>query len=185
MRYAVAVALVALAACGSQNAATGTRPVRSTAACTDAGAYETLRYFVCATTSGMHYGKLAVRENGVVRALRVPFPETIGRWRWAAISPDGRWLLAQLSAGCGTTKTFFVSAESGRPRAVVAVRGEAVDSEAFGWTSDGRAIVWFPADVGCLSGLGREGVYLVRPGGRPVFWRVRAPKRSLTPRDVG
>jgi hypothetical protein len=185
MRYVVALMLLALAGCGSREAATSTRTLTSTAACADAGTYEMRRYFVCRTTTGLHNGKLTVREDGVVRTLRVQLPDRYGKWEWAAISPDGRWLLAQFAAPCETPKAFFVPAEGGRPRAAAADRGYALESQAFGWTSDGRAIVWFPAQAACASGIGREGIYLVRPGGKPVFWRVRAPERSLVARAVG
>jgi hypothetical protein len=183
---AVAFALAALVSCGPhETESVASRTVNSTTRCADAGAHGTRRYLVCATTTALHNGVLVVEEGGLRRVLRVPLPDRYGQWKWAAVSPDGRWLLAQLAADCETSKVFFVPARGGRTWPAAAEDGYALESKAYGWTTDGRAIVWFPARAGCASGIGREGIYLVRPGGRPAFWRTRAPTRSVMPRDLG
>jgi hypothetical protein len=183
---AAVLAMLPLASCGSeQPEAMQVRPAEATSHCARAGAHGSRKYFVCPTTTGLHNGELRVEDERNVGVLRVPLPDRDGQWKWAAVSPDGRWLLVQFAAPCETPKAFFVPTRGGRAIAAAAEDGFALESEAFGWTTDGRAIVWFPAQAACASGIGREGIYLVRPGGKPVFWRVRTPQRSLVARDVG
>jgi hypothetical protein len=87
---------------------------------------------------------------------------------------------------------FFVDASSGEPASVTGAytrRAPPPDSLAFGWSTDGRAIVIAPDHPGC--GLTEDpGVFLVSPDGRRE--RIApAPEaggpelqRSLRPRSV-
>ena len=119
-------------------------------------------------------GRVPVRRPGV----------GIGRWVWAAASPDGRQLLMQWSGECEVPLAFLVPAQGGRPRRLV---GKHVNSYALGWTTDGRAIVFVPAQPGC--GAGEDaGLFLIGPGGdreRIGPAAKRPPIRpSVRPRDA-
>jgi hypothetical protein len=102
----------------------------------------------------------------------------VGHWRWAAVSPDGSTLLAQWSAECEVPIAFFVSAAGGLPRAVTGERDwtTAPSSVALGWTTDGRAIVFLPAQS-CGQTFD-PGVYLVDPDGGMILAR---PATELPP----
>ena len=54
-------------------------------------------------------------------AGRVPIerPPGLGRWVWAAASPDGRTLLMQWSGECEVPLAFTAPVQGGRPRRVV------------------------------------------------------------------
>ena len=134
----------------------------------------------------------AMSEAGSVTAFydgdgRLPIrsPRGIGHWRWAALSPDGRTILAQWSAECEVPQAYLIDRERGRLRRVGGV------STALGWTTDGRAIVFLPADGGC-GGAEEPGVYLVSRDGRARMYiipsnRREPPRRlppSVTPRNL-
>ena len=117
---------------------------------------------------------------------RVPIerPSGVGRWVWAAASPDGRTLLMQWSAECEVPLAFLVPAQGGRPRRLA---GKHVNSMALGWTTDGRAIVFVPAEPGCGSGED-AGLFLIEPGGarERIGRAAKEPpiRPSVRPRDA-
>jgi hypothetical protein len=90
-----------------------------------------------------------------------------GWWIWAAASPDGKTILAQFSGECEVPMAFFVAATGGAPRSVsgsYTFSDPPEDSKALGWTTDGRAIVFIPAQPGCGS-TDRAGVFLMGMSG--------------------
>ena len=118
-------------------------------------------------------GRFEVGPPGARHHLRVkhPFGRTSGHlhglWAWAAASPDGKTILAQFYSECEVPTAFFVAAAGGTPRAVTGPYTHddpPEDSVALGWTSDGRAIVFFPAEPGC-GGTRKSGVYLISLSG--------------------
>jgi hypothetical protein len=92
--------------------------------------------------------------------IGAPPGRTLGGWRSAKLSPDGRTVLAQWSGECEVPDTFFVDVATGRPTAVIAE-----SSTSAGWRADGSAVIatgrW---ECGTP---GEPGVYAVAPGGRP------------------
>jgi len=94
-----------------------------------------------------------------------------GWWSWAAVSPDGRSIIAQWSGyECAGHRAALIV--DGRPRALTDG-----PSEARGWTTDGRAIVSARKDCGT------PGASLVSPDGErePI---AGSPERSLSPRSA-
>jgi hypothetical protein len=96
------------------------------------------------------------------RAVPVEAPEGIGRWRWAAVSPDGRTILAQWDADC--PRAFAIDAGTG-------ARRELGTGETLGWTTDGRAIV--------SGACGERGQYLYSLDGSRERWA--GPKDGPAP----
>jgi hypothetical protein len=101
-------------------------------------------------------------ENGTLTAFyygndRVPVesPPGIGNWRWAALSPDGRTILAQWAGDC--PQAYFADRGDGGLRPVSDF------SAALGWTTEGDAIVYVPSDGPCTGR--RPGVYFASPNG--------------------
>ena len=115
----------------------------------------------------------------------------VGHWRWAALSPDGSRFLAQWGAECEVPIAFFIPLEGGKP---VSVTGESdwtesPNTEGFGWTTDGRAIVFIPTRPACGAGLFRPGIYLIGEGcPQKLIWAGKEPparlEESLKPRTV-
>lgn len=104
-----------------------------------------------------------------------------GHWIWAAASPDGKAILAQWSGECEVPQTFLIDAARGKPRPVTGS-----GSEAYGWTTDGRAIVGRRADPGCSDGSA-PGLYLATPDGEATLVGKAVPRslqRTIAPRDV-
>lgn len=122
-------------------------------------------------------GRPAGTVSGIlVGGRRLPvdqMPER-GHWRWAAASPDGKTILAQWTGECEVPQAFLIDASGGRPR------GFGRDTSlALGWTTDGRAIVFRPAEAGCGT-ADDAGVYLVTPRGEAT--RI-APTHRASPPD--
>ena len=182
MRALLAAAVLALAACGGEEAerertAGGTETSGPPApTCVPAsGASVGRTYFVCRDQGRPPgHGRFLVEEAGRRRALDVESPTTspAGHWGWAAVSPDGKTLLAQWVAECEVPIAYFVPAAGGAPRPVVATDLESI---ALGWTADGLAEVALPRGV-CARGSLRPGVYTISPaGGKPRYVRPIDP----------
>jgi hypothetical protein len=130
--------------------------------------------------------------DGSTRRVRVRPPFEHGGWRWGALSPDGKTILAEWSGECEIPMAFFAPGSGGKPRSVSGPytrRRPPPNSQALGWTKGGRAIVFAPAEPGC-GGEDRPGVFLVTTGGRwtrlaDVRPHARSPiRRSSIPRTV-
>jgi hypothetical protein len=178
MRVVLAALVLALAACGGEQEADSVAsppPTDATAGaedCTQVDAAGDRAYLVCRARGPQlpAYGRFVVEEDGRRRELAVEAPTTApsGHWAWAAVSPDGETLLAQWIAECEVPVAYFVSAEGGIPRPVVA---KDVMSIALGWTREGAAEIALP-EGSCGGGAARPGVYTVRPaGGKPQYLR--------------
>ncbi len=144
-------------------------------------------------------GRFSVRRNGESRRLSVRHPLwrssdglIHGSWDWAAASPDGRTILAQWSGECEIPMAFFVAASGGKPASVTGHhtrRAPPPNSIAYGWSTDGRAIVIVPRRPGC-GGADGSGVFLIEVNGRKK--RIAPapepgapePQLSLRPRSV-
>jgi hypothetical protein len=122
-------------------------------------------------------------ERRLLAVDRPPSPEGVGNWSWAAASPDGRTILAQWRRECEVPEAYFIPADGGRPRSVTDGFKHPPNSIALGWSTDGRAIVFMPADPACGHDLD-PGLYLITPSGqRTLLARTtrNAPPRSLKP----
>lgn len=84
--------------------------------------------------------------------------DTDGHWRFAFLSPDGAWVLAQWS-GCDSPGAFLIDVSSSERVPVAALE---LSSLAIGWSTDGQAIVGTP-DGGCSAERSERGTYLVDP----------------------
>lgn len=151
------------------------------------------------TAHGEH-GTFVLGEGDTAELVDVPSPGPTptapdagraGHWAWAALSPDGTTLIAQWSGECESPVAFFVSLPAGAPRPATGELdwAKAPESEALGWTNDGRAIVFLPRPGGCGSAPGKPGVYAYdQPGAGERLLathdRPTSPvRRSLVPRD--
>jgi hypothetical protein len=135
------------------------------------------------------FARLVVQDQ----ALPVDPISEPGWWSWAAAAPDGRTILAQWTSytsyihatgSCSVPQSALIPADGGRPQPVAT--GPAVP---LGWTTDGRAIVFRPADSGCEGA--DPGVYLVTRDGEATLLeptdRDEPPaglKPSIEPRTV-
>jgi Tol biopolymer transport system component len=118
--------------------------------------------------------------------------DLIGSWQWAAASPDGRTILVQWSAECEIPMAFLVAVADGRPASVTGkyTRDDPPpNSTALGWSDDGRAIVFIPAETGC-GGTDESGVFLIDLAGNKTRIGRASPDarldrhRSLRPRSL-
>jgi hypothetical protein len=75
------------------------------------------------------------------------------------LSADRSFLLLQWSGECEAQSTWLVSADGGKPRAILP-DGE---SRALGWARDGRARILLPRAVCAGNGNRPAGIYLVDP----------------------
>jgi hypothetical protein len=151
---------------------------------TFACALEGLTRFVCPT---YHEGSDTTGFLVDGRPLPVDLVPGVGHWRWAAASPDGKTILAQWSAECEVPQAYLLDAEGGKPRPLAP---DYAFSEAYGWTTDGRAIVFLPKLPACGTEF-KPGLYLISPDGRQRTRIVPARrgvepllKPSLRPRTV-
>jgi hypothetical protein len=151
--------------------------------CDAAGKHDGLVYRVC--YSSPNERGLNVVRDGRVEEVPVEDPSAtgIGHWRWAALSPDGQTFLATWSAECEVPIAFTFPAGGGRPEPVTGEQDwtKAPESEALGWTTDGKPIVRLREGV-CGTGAEAPGTYVFEDG---------EPRRvddgleeSLEPRDV-
>jgi hypothetical protein len=153
---------------------------------------------LCSEPNANDHGRFVLASGTTARELAVspPGPTAtatgagkVGHWAWAAVSPDGKTLLAQWSAECEVPIAFFVDAKGGRP---TAVSGEgdwarSPESVALGWTRDGRALVFLPEGPACGTGSMVPGVYAYsRSGdGELIVRGKRSPiEGSTSPRSV-
>jgi hypothetical protein len=199
-RLAVGFALLALGGCGGNEQ----RPYFASEppidpGCLPAGREGSLSFRACYHSSpasgppppSERHGSLEVSKNaGPWRRLAVPHPlgakpgePAAGHWEWAAVSPDGKWLLAQWTAECEVPIAFFVPADGGDAIPVGHDRYGPATSKALGWTRDGRGIVELPG-LSCGSTIRRPGTYVLRPHGKPQYWQpVDRLTRSTAARD--
>jgi hypothetical protein len=135
--------------------------------CNPAGKLTTGRLVVCAPrlNSGGN-GWFTVEGRGLEVDFPFPWSDTaIGHWRWAAASPDGRTILAQWSGECEVPMAFFIPAAGGKPQSVTGPYSRndyPPNSTAYGWTTDGRAIVFVPREPACGSSE-KSGIFLIHP----------------------
>jgi hypothetical protein len=148
---------------------------------------------LCFRANRNEHGTLVAKQGSTLRilSLRPPGPTRsasdagrVGHWAWAALSPNGETFLAQWSAECEVPISFFVR-PGARPTPVTGEQdwAKTPESHAYGWTTDGRAIVQLPHGV-CGGSARKAGVYLISPAGAqtrvaPVTSRL---SRSLAPR---
>lgn len=94
-------------------------------------------------------------------------PTVLGFWRWAWVSPDGRWVLAQWSGECESRTAFILPSDgSTELQTVTGGVGDAwlsgPESAALGWAPDGRAVIQIPG-MDCGGPQADAGVYLLDP----------------------
>jgi hypothetical protein len=104
------------------------------------------------------------------------FGAIVGRWRVAAPSPDGRWVLGTFSAECEVPTAVLVPADGGPLRTADGFTGDdalrtAATSYSVEWTDDGQAVVVFEGESGCGTADPAPGVYRIDPdsGARTVL----------------
>ncbi len=120
------------------------------------------------STRGPASRLLSLAPDGTTRTLVRAGGRGGGHWRFAYASPDGSTLLAQWSGECEVPTAFRVPIEGGDPVTLTGESlAEAPNSTALGWSPDGRAIAYLPADPGCGSGIPVSGIYLVAADGTP------------------
>jgi len=207
LAFAFAIAAALLSGCGSSVAKTAKAASEpgitdwSAKDCQPAGSHGSTSYLLCWKPSkDDQHGTFLSVEGGkkTELPLKPPGPTTsasmagqVGHWRWAALSPDGSRFLAQWSAECEIPIAFFIPLDGGKP---VSVTGESdwvesPNTEGFGWTTDGRAIVFIPTKPGCGTGIFRPGIYLVGEDcPQKLIWAGKEPparlEQSLKPRSV-
>lgn len=205
-----AAAALLLSGCGSSTAGKpAKKPGRSGSGvglagfrandCQPAGSHGAVSYQLCWRPVGNQHGRFVRVETKkrTMLALKPPGPTPTakfagraGYWYWAALSPDGSHFLAQWSGECEVPNAFFVSLAGGDPVPVTGERdwAKSPDTQAFGWTTDGRAIVFIPTKPACGRGIFHPGIYLVTLGCRlQLVWAGKEPpanlERSLKPRS--
>ena len=193
----LAAAVLLLAGCGEERPYLAAGPPLDPN-CQDAGRAGQSAFRVCyrpllsrqVRSAAERHGRLQVSQaNGPWQTLKVPHPHGAkpgrpagGHWDWAAVSPDGKWLVAQWTAECEVPIAFLVPAGGGKALPVASDRNGPATSKALGWTRDGRAIVELPG-LSCGTTSQRPGTYVLRPRGKPVYWRpIDAFGRSTQPR---
>ena len=169
--------------------------------CQPAGSQGAVSYQLCRRPNGNQHGTFLRVEGGEKRAVLElarpgPTPTSkyagrFGYWDWAALSPDGTRFLAEWRGDCEAPYNFLVSLGGGKP---VPVTGEkdwlkSPETLSFGWSSDGRAILFIPTKPDCGHGVFHPGVYLVSAGfGLQLIWASKEPPlyslRSLKPRSL-
>jgi hypothetical protein len=98
------------------------------------------------------------------RRLIGPLPSPAGRtggfWVSVELSPDRRTLLLQWEGECETSTAYLARGDGAHLRPAVGTR--ATESQALGWTRDGRAVLGLP-HAACGAGFPRAGIYLLEP----------------------
>lgn len=162
-------------------------------ACKSAGRAASVSYELCFRGGRGAHGSLIADADAARRVVTIRPPPAasrraplIGHWEWAAVSPDGRTLLAQWSVECEVPFAFLVPlADGGEP--VLATGGrpwyEQPPSEALGWSTDGRPLirVW---KVGCGREAGRGTVHAVTDGALTALPCLARLERTAESRDV-
>lgn len=205
LALAVAVALSLLSGCAGSTARKASESgAKATATSWRAKDYQAVgnhgssSYRLCWRPVGNEHGVFLRVEGGTETTLPLappgPTPSTkyagrAGHWYWAALSPDGSRFVAQWSGECEVPNAFFVSLDGGKPVSVTGERdwAKSPNTEAFGWTTDGQAIVFIPTKPACGTGIFRPGIYLVSEScSRELIWAGKEPparlERSLRPR---
>jgi hypothetical protein len=169
--------------------------------CRPAGAHDGVSYRLCWRPVGNQHGTFAQVKGGERTVLALSRPGSTqtsscagrsGHWEWAALSPDGTRFLAQWRGDCEAPTSFFLPLAGGKPVPVTAESDwlESPDSLAFGWTPDGRAIVFLSTSSACGGRVAiKPGLYLAGVNGRRRLLReAKEPptplRRSLGPRTA-
>jgi hypothetical protein len=119
--------------------------------CQTAGEAGAERLQLCFKPNADDHGRFFLENGSSERRLAVsppgPTPSAaaaglVGHWAWAALSPNGKTILAQWSAECEVPIAFLVDIRVGSPRPITGEEdwAKAPVSVALGWTTDGRAI---------------------------------------------
>lgn len=151
---------------GASFAAAAPQPVDAVPSCTGATGAGGVRVALCRTGSPFTNQIQRAEPDGSVTLLSEEPPDggEGGFWLWAVPSPDGSWVLAQWSGECEIPVSYLIPASGGVPQAVVeGAGGGSTASIAGGWTSDGRALVTFPAQPACGASPTETGSYLIDP----------------------
>ncbi len=202
----VAFALSLLSGCGGSSAKKTSKAIaKSDVAkwrakdCQPAGGHGSISYRLCWRAVGNQHGTFLRLEGGKKTTLTLvkpgPTPTSpkyggrYGYWDWAALSPDGTQFLAQWRGDCEAPINFFVSLGGGKPVPVTGERDwlKSPETLSFGWTTDGRAILFIPTKPACGTGVFHPGIYLVTTSCRlKLIWAGKEPparlERSLKPR---
>jgi hypothetical protein len=83
----------------------------------------------------------------------------------AMLSPDGNYISANLSPGCGPSYSFLVPTRGGHTRPLAGGAHwspKTPPSKTLGWTKNNRLVVFIARSGSCESGSG-SGIYLVNP----------------------
>jgi hypothetical protein len=205
--FAFAIAAFLLTGCGSSTTKNASKGVSKHGItnwrakdCQPAGSHGSSSYLLCRRTVGNQHGSFLSVEGGKKTTLPLtppgPTPSSKyagrdGHWYWAALSPDGSRFLAQWSGDCEVPTAFFVSLGGGTPIPVTGERDwlKSPNTMAYGWTTDGRAIVFIPTKPACGTGVFHPGIYLITGACRlKLIWAGKEPpaklERSLEPRTV-
>ena len=204
MRNALAIAapLLLIVACGCDGKDRLAAVARSPSArwrphdCQQVGRHGATMYLLCFRINRNEHGTFIAKRGSDERilAIRKPGPTPtatdagrVGHWDWAALSPDGSTFLGQWSSECEIPIAFFARLDG---TSVLPVTGEkdwarSPVSIAYGWTTDGRAIVRLPRNICAGIPSKRAGVYLISMAG----WRLRIHpphviRKSTRPRPL-
>jgi hypothetical protein len=208
LAFAFTIAASLLSGCGSSTAKKTSKAISKPSItkwrakdCQSTGSHGSASYLLCRRAEGNQHGTF-LRIQGkkrTVLALARPGPTPTsptyggryGYWDWAALSPDGTQFLAQWRGDCEAPINFFVSLNGGKP---VPATGEkdwlkSPETLSYGWSTDGRAILFIPHKPGCGKGVFHPGIYLVNDTCRlKLIWAGKEPpvtfERSLKPRTV-
>ncbi|MGC9973922.1 MAG: hypothetical protein ABSC36_00850 [Gaiellaceae bacterium] len=204
----VAVALSVLSGCGGSSAKKAAKADSKSGVakwrakdCQAAGSHGSASYLLCWRPTKNEHGAFLRVVGGEKTTLPLAPPGATptskyagrdGHWYWAALSPDGSRFLAQWSGDCEIPTAFFVSLGGGKPTPVTGESDwlKSPNTMAYGWTTNGRAIVFIPTKPACGTGVFRPGIYLVGENcPRELIWPGKEPparlERSLKPRTVG
>jgi hypothetical protein len=163
--------------------------------CQPVGRHGATTYLLCVRINDNEHGTFIAKRGSLERTLPVPNPGPtptatdagrVGHWAWAALSPDGSTFLGQWSAECEVPIAFFARLDGRALRPVTAEHNwaDSPNSIAYGWTTDGRAIVRLPRQP-CGAAAKKPGLYLINRAGRRTLIRPAAPiGKSIRPRSA-
>jgi hypothetical protein len=153
--------------------------------CQTAGEAGAERLHLCFKPNADDHGRFFLESGSSERQLAVsppgPTPSAgaaglVGHWAWAALSPNGKTILAQWSAECEVPIAFLVDIRVGNPRPITGEKdwAKAPVSVALGWTTDGRAIAFLPKGPACGNAANVSGLYLYpSPGEGELLLRAK------------